>query len=510
MDRISIGQHLVSGFQGKSIPEEFKERVKQYKIGNVILFEHNVESKEQLAELCGELDRLITTETGIKPLICIDQEGGPVTRLKEDAALYPSAMAVAAGGNPQDAYIAGLNTARQLRAVGVNYDLAPVADVNSNPLNPVIGVRSYGDSPEAVSEFACQMLKGLQDGGVLASLKHFPGHGDTAVDSHLGLPTVDKSLEELEKCELMPFRAGIAAGAKSIMTTHILFPQLEPDNLPATMSRRIMTGLLRQKMGFDGLIISDCMMMAAIAKYYGTVNGTLAALNAGVDLVCICHDAALAGEAIERAELALGELDEAELQASLERILAAKRSFDEPAITLAEVGSEEARAHSRRMTQGAITLVNDAPFEFGESPMFLGCLRFRANIASSALNGSESFASELQKRFGGDALTTPQNPSDEEIKAIAAQCAGHSSVTLGLYNGTLFPGQLKLANALAELGIPLCCISLRSPYDLSGIPAQARTIAAYDYDKRTLDALCDALEGKLQMTGKLPVRLPKA
>lgn len=511
MDIHDIGQHMMSGFQGVEVPEAFAENVKRGKIGNVILFESNVAGKEQLCELCGRLDELITSETGERPLIAIDQEGGAVSRLKEDATVFPSAMAIAAGGDPSDAYKAGLHTGRELRAMGVNYDLAPVMDVNSNPMNPVIGVRSYGDSPEAVSRFGTQMMMGLRDGGVLSALKHFPGHGDTAVDSHLGLPTVDKSLDELERCELAPFRAGIEAGAPAVMTTHILFPKLEPDGLPATMSRRIITGLLRERMGYEGLIITDCLMMGAIVKYYGTIEGVLKALRAGVDLTCVSHDATLAREAIERVKLALeaGELYEDELKASTERIAAAKRALNKPQISLSDVGSAEARAESARMTRNALTLVKDAPFSLGERPMFLGCLRFRATMANSPEDASFSFSDELKARFGGGSLVTPQDPTDEQIAEIAAQCAGHSSITLGLYNGAIRQGQIRLARAVAALGIPVCLVSLRSPYDLSGAPDGVRAIAAYDYDRRTINVIGDALSGAMELTGRLPVKLPQ-
>lgn len=199
-----------------------------------------------------------------------------VSRLGADAAVVPSAMCVSATGEPRNAYLAGLITGRELSALGVNFDLAPVMDVNSNPHNPVIGVRSYGDAPETVSRYGVEMIRGLTEGGVLSCAKHFPGHGDTALDSHLSLPRVDKTLEELESCELAPFRAAIEAGVPAVMTTHILFPELEPDGVPATMSRRIITGILKERMGFKGLVVSDCMMMQAIQTYYGTVNGIVA------------------------------------------------------------------------------------------------------------------------------------------------------------------------------------------------------------------------------------------
>ena len=289
--REQIGQRLVTGFPGTELTEDFRRMVREYKISNVILFRENITDCAQLKQLCGEIQALVRRETGHGAFITADQEGGLVTRLPGDAVNVPGAMAIAATGDPENAYRAGLLTGRELRALGVNFDLAPSVDVNSNPENPVIGARSYGDTPQEVSRYANRMIRGLLDGGVLCSAKHFPGHGDTDTDSHLALPCVDKSMEELERTELLPFREAVRAGVPAVMTTHILFPQLEPEHLPATMSRRIMTGLLREQMGFDGLIVSDCMEMRAIKDHFGTVNGVVAAMAAGVDLVFISRHA---------------------------------------------------------------------------------------------------------------------------------------------------------------------------------------------------------------------------
>lgn len=501
--RIAMGQHLVTGFEGPAMTPEFIEQVREWKIGNVILFENNVVNCEQLRKLCADITRLITEETGIPPFITIDQEGGAVSRLKEDAAIFPGAMAVAAAGKPENARIAGRITGLELRSLGVNFDYAPVADVNNNPRNPVIGVRSYGDDPEKAAEYVIEMMRGLTEGGVLSSLKHFPGHGDTAVDSHLGLPKVDKSLEELEKCELLPFRRAIEAGAPAVMTAHILYPQLEPDDIPATMSRRIITGLLREKLGFDGLVVSDSMMMAAIAKYYGRLEGTLAAVRAGVDLVIVSHDAVLTGKAVAMLEQTVA--DDPEVKASTERILDFKRRMPAPIPT--EVGCAAHRNASRSITENAVTLVHDAPFALGDSPMFLGCYRFRPTLVSSPEDSSLSFAHELQKLLGGRALATPQNPAREEIDRILEACEGASSVTIGTYNGLLRPGQMELVRGAAELGLPCCCVALRNPYDLACLPDNVRTIAAYDYDVRTLPVIAEILSGRREARGRLPVKL---
>lgn len=207
-----VGQKLAAGFEGTRVPEDFRALVKRLKVGNVILFKRNIESAGQLRALCAELCALIEGETGRAPFIALDQEGGVVSRLSADCTLTPSAMALSAGGEEEDVAAAARIIGRELSALGVNMDLAPVLDVNSNPRNPVIGVRSFGGTPQRVAKLGAAYVRALQESGVIACVKHFPGHGDTDVDSHLGLPRIDKNLASLERCELAPFRAAIEAG----------------------------------------------------------------------------------------------------------------------------------------------------------------------------------------------------------------------------------------------------------------------------------------------------------
>ena len=271
--RALIGQKLVIGFDGTEIPDELRELVRHYRIGNVILFRRNTDTAAQTRRLCAEIRELILKETGYPPFIMIDEEGGMVTRMPRDIAPMPGNMAVAATGDPENAYTAARITARRLRRLGVNFNLAPVLDINSNPANPVIGVRSFGDTAERVITYASQAIRGYGEERFLCCGKHFPGHGDTATDSHLGLPRVGKTAEELRKTELKPFAAAVREGIPAIMTAHILYPEIEPEALPATMSRRIMTGLLREELGFEGLILSDCLTMNAIREHYGVGRG---------------------------------------------------------------------------------------------------------------------------------------------------------------------------------------------------------------------------------------------
>lgn len=509
--REMIGQKLVVGFPGTELDGEFIRLVEEYKVGNIILFRHNIESEEQLAALCAELRRRIRAATGAEPFITIDQEGGVVTRLPDDTTNPPGAMAVAAAGGEENAYEMGYLTGCRLRALGVDFDLAPVMDVNSNPDNPVIGVRSYGDDPAAVARYATAMMKGLTEGGVYASLKHFPGHGDTAVDSHIGLPCIDKSLEELEQRELIPFRAGIAAGAPAVMSTHILFPQLEPGGVPATMSRAIMTDLLRGRLGFEGLVISDCMEMQAIATHYGTVNGVLAAMNAGVDLVFVSHTAALAREAVVKAEEALaeGRMDRGQLEESARRILEHKARCAALGPVHGTPGAAQCRAAVNELRQKSVTAVQlpqgGLP-ALGETPLFLGCPDYRSTLASSAASGDFTFAEEMCRLAGaGQALVTPKDPTDAEIEAITAKAAGHSCLVLGTYNGHILKGQLALARALAATGLPMILVALRNPYDLAELPPHVAGLAAWEYTPAMFRALWPVLCGETPPQGRLPL-----
>ena len=505
-----LGQRLAAGFQGLEPPEEFLRLIKEYKVGNIILFRRNIQDGPQLKKLCATLRKVVEEETGVTPFITIDQEGGVVTRLPESEVNIPGAMAVAATGNPRNAYDMGLLTAQELRSCGVDFNLAPVMDINCNPDNPVIGVRSYGDTPERVAEYGSQMVRGLLDGGVYCSLKHFPGHGDTAVDSHLGLPCIDRSFDELMQRELKPFIAGIEAGAPAVMTTHILFPQIEPEHIPATMSRRIMTGLLREKLGFGGIIISDCMEMDAIKKFYGTVNGVLAAMKAGVDLVFVSQTPALAAEAMQNARRAAenGELDLAELDVSVQRMLEAKAQC--AAMQPKTLGDEAAcRARAEEVRAASITaahLPRGGMPALGDNPLFLGCADYRSTIASNVESSGFTFPEEMRRHADkGTALVTDKDPGDAEIAEVVSQAAAHSCIVLGTYNGHILQGQLRLAKALAATGLPMILVALRNPYDLRNMPDHVAALAGWEYTRPLLDALWPVLNGTARPTGKLPL-----
>jgi len=274
---------LLASFPGHQAPD-WITRWLERGLGGIVLFADNVREPEQVAELTSAL-------RGRRPdlVVAIDEEGGDVTRLEAaSGSSYPGNLALGSVDDVELTRAVAGAIAEELRAAGVTLNLAPVADVNSNPRNPVIGVRAFGARPELVARHVSAFVIGTQERGVAACAKHFPGHGDTALDSHLELPKVDDDRDELVAGPLLPFRAAVEAGVASIMTAHILAPAL--DSVPATLSEPVVNGLLRRELGFDGAIISDALEMKAISAHVGIDEGAVCALAAGVDALCIGHD----------------------------------------------------------------------------------------------------------------------------------------------------------------------------------------------------------------------------
>jgi len=419
----------------------------------------------------------------------------------------PGAMAISATEAPDNARKAAQITIRQLQGLGVNFNMAPVLDVNTNPANPVIGVRSIGDDPEKVAVFGEAAVRAYENTGVYCCGKHFPGHGDTNVDSHLGLPRVEKTIEELEQAELIPFRRCIEAGIPAIMSSHILFPNIETQNVPGTMSRTIITDLLKKRLGFQGLVFSDCLEMDAIQKYYGTANGTVAAIKAGIDLAEISATTSLMWDAAKAVNEAAerGEFDMDEIRESVEKILALKKSMVvQPEPDLCSLPEDWAAVQT--MLRQAITACGGQVPTLNENTFFCGCAVYRASLVGNPDANMCSFPEYMAAAFGGAAMVTAKNPEEDEIRKVAEMASHYEQIVLGTCNAHLFRGQLALAHALAATGKPLTIVALRNPYDIPELPDCACKIAAYDYSTPTFRALEEVFRGGT-MTGMLPVKL---
>jgi beta-N-acetylhexosaminidase len=320
-----IGQLFMLGFDGTDVSPEWAEVQARYKPGGMILFARNLEDPAQIIELTNGLQ----TRSPHSPLlIAIDQEGGRVSRLPTGFTIFPPCGLVGACRSEELAYAAAAVTAAELRAVGVNMNMAPVLDVHSNPDNPVIGDRAYGTEPDMVAELGLAAMRGLQGKGVVACGKHFPGHGDTGTDSHKELPVVKASAEVLFERELPPFRRAIANGLASIMTAHVVYPALDAER-PATLSPAILTGLLRTQLGFDGVVVTDDLEMRAISDHHGIGDAAVQAFLAGADILLICknHDRTVAAMEAVRKAVESGIIPPDRLDTSVRRIIQLKRKF---------------------------------------------------------------------------------------------------------------------------------------------------------------------------------------
>lgn len=505
------GHKLVAGFEGTTLPSSMIHLVREHKVSNVILFRRNVESRKQLRDLCENIQTLVQQETGAPALITIDQEGGAVSRLPQEYTVFPSQMAIAASGHPQNAYDAARMTSRQLLELGINFNLAPVMDLNINRNNPVIGSRSYGDLPKTAADFGAEAIRGYRESGVFAAAKHFPGHGDTAVDSHVGLPIVNKTLNEMWETELLSFAAAINAGVPAIMISHILYPKLQKDPLPATMSRDIVTGLLKGEMNFSGLAISDCMMMDAIMKYYGVVDGCVASAMAGMDLIFVSHSPDLAAKAAEgvRDMILSGSISESEFLRSEHKVLDTKRETlkaNRSPVSAREIGTM--RNKSFAIAREALSLWGtDILPDIGSNPLFIGSPLARAGYASDADAAYLSFPDQLSSATSGQAYVLHHKLSEEDISAICLAGKTSSAFILGVQENCLGQEEQTLLKKLCKQSKPIICVTLRTPYPLYQLPEGAIGLAAFDYSQDSLEVLSLAFTGLLKPSGKMPVQL---
>lgn len=505
-----IGQKFVIGFPGYELNDEVKEIIRKYKIGNIILFKENLKDEKQIKELCADIKEFILSVTGYLPFIMIDQEGGMVARLPENMGNIPGAMAVSATGDPHNAYIAGFYTGLQLKELGINFNLAPVMDINSNSSNPIIGCRSYGETPERVSKYALQMAKGLDDARVLSCAKHFPGHGDVSKDSHVTLPCVNKTLDELEKVELIPFMSAVKNNVPAIMSAHILFPEIEKEKIPATMSRKILTDILREKMGFEGLILTDCLEMQAIKKFYGVKEGALAAVKAGADIIMVSHTPSYMDEIIPqiKSEIENGSLSAESLKDSAERIIVYKERYLKE--SSAETISDELREKIETIRKESITLVSKAeyPLQADEKTLFISPRPFNVGLVGNVKEDvPSSFCEILAENFGAKALVISEDPSEEEIEKAADLASKSSFVVIGTYNAHVFRGQLKLLEKVLSVNPKAAVFALRNPYDLRDIPDNVWKYAAFEYTLPMINLIGKLLNNEIRVIGKLPVKI---
>jgi len=500
------------------------EMIAKYHVGGIIYFTwaHNTRDPHQIADLSNGIQKAsLSRPRGLPVLVATDQEHGIVCRIGAPATLFPGAMAIGAGGSLGDARTLGRISGAELRAMGVNQDYSPDADVNVNPANPVIGVRSFGADPDAVAGLVTAEVKGYQSSQVAATAKHFPGHGDTAVDSHFGFPVITHSREVWEALDAVPFRAAVKAGIDSIMTAHIMVPALDDSGDPATLSHPILTGILRGELGYDGVVITDSLQMEGVRQKYGDDRVPVLALKAGVDQLLNPPSLDVAWNAVLKAVQG-GELTEARLDESILRVLRLKARlglFEDAYAGRAgvdrTVGTGAHLAAAARIAERTTTLLVNSAGLLPLSRRTHGkVLVVGADPASpSGTTGPPTgvLAAALgELGFTATARSTGTEPSAAVVSAAVAAAREADAVVVATYNVTASGSQKTLVQQLVATGKPVVAVAVRNPYDVAQLPSVSAYLASYSWTDVELRAAARVIAGRVRPRGKLPVAVQRA
>ncbi len=518
----AAGQQFLLTFEGREAPpQQFLEVLRRHHVGGVVLFRHkNMGNLAELRGLTHALQRA-ATESGQPPLlIAADQEGGQLIAVDQTTP-FPGNMALGAAGSEKLAYRVGRALGKELSAVGINVDFAPVCDVNSNPLNPVIGTRSFGEDPKLVARLSAALIRGLQSAGVAATAKHFPGHGDTSSDSHHNAPIVKHDAKRIRSVELVPFRAAVKSGVRLVMTAHIVMPALNggSNELPATLSPQILRDLLRRKMRFNGVVVSDALDMHAMEQGPGYVAETMAAVAAGIDLLLFNHDLSRVEPAWSNLVQAArrGLLSSNEMHASARRIMALKNWISrQPQEALSIIGCDEHLQLAQEVARKSVTLVRDTarllPLRIATEEKIAVAIPRPEDLtpADTSSYVKPALADALRRYHPRvDEFSFGMSPAAEEIGALSERLAKYDVVVLGTINATAHPAQARLVQKLIKQGTRMITVALRMPYDIAAYPEAATYVCTYSILPPAMEALAEALFGRIAFIGSLPVSIPK-
>jgi beta-N-acetylhexosaminidase len=511
-DALALARGVIcAGFDGSTAANAPLDALRSFGPGAIILFGRNAGTAGDVRELVAAL-RAIANPA---PLIAVDQEGGRVERLRDGVAALPSAMAVGAAGDVALTQRLGMLLGRDLSRLGITVDLAPVADLALRPNSRVIGTRAYGDDPERVAAFAGAFARGLERSGVAAALKHFPGHGSTGEDSHDASPHVRADAATLRARDLVPFARSVAAGAASIvLTTHVVVEALDPQR-PATLSRAILTDLLRGELRFDGVVATDCLEMHAIAAGIGTVHGAVEALAAGADLLLISHHLELAHGAAEAiaAAVAGGHIPLRRLQEAYARVYDLRARLAANPTAPAEEIDEHAPLEA---SQRAVTAVTGDPrLRAGKAVTvisFEGQLTDNAAASGNATGtaSAPSLSGALRRRgWKSEVMRVPLDPADEDLDLLLEHvpALGDREFVVVTRDAHLSPAQTDAVARILALAPHALIVSARSPFDALLWPAARRVICIYGDGGIAFEGCADVLSGRVPLRGTLPVRL---
>jgi beta-N-acetylhexosaminidase len=513
LDKLSLEQRVAQMFivnlYGSQLTEAGRNFLTRQQPGGVVLLPENVTTPDEVTNLTNSYQQTITGAGGLPLFIAVDQEGGTISHLSKGFTTFPVMSLLTATGDTDLAERVGQAMAQEMRAVGANMDLAPVADLETNPNNPIIKRRAFGNDPQMTSPILAAFIKGMQGESVMATAKHFPGHGDSSTDSHTSLPVIPLIRERLESVELAPFRAAIAADVSTVMVAHIWYPALEPQkDLPASMSHNVVTGLLRDEMGYQGLVVTDALDMDAIDTVYSYPNAALTAIKAGVDLVISAHvslDAQAAGIQAVIDAVKSGVIPEERINESVSRILAAKAKYGlmnwqalDPTTVSDRLGLDAHAPLVDEIFEKGVTVAFDKnhviPFQAGKKVgvIFPGA---RPQIQKDCLgNGALVMA-----------LAVYSSPSDDDIASAKRLAEQMDTVVVFTQNADVNSREQALVKALPP--DKTIAVALASVYDWTTYPQVSGYVLTYSPLPQAVPAVCGVLFGKIPANGKLSIKM---
>ena len=503
-----IGKIMMIGIPGTSLDEETKDLLLEVKPGSTILFSRNIESPKQVKKLIDDINNLMP----FKPAIAVDQEGGIVTRLKDGFTVSPGTMAITATGNSENCKQIAKIMAKEMKALGINWNLAPVVDINNNPNNPGIGVRSFSDDAEIVVEYATKFVEGMREEGVMSCLKHFPGKGRVNVDAHVDLPELGISKEELMKTELKPFKE---VPADSIMPSHIFITALQKDKKPCSLSKEILIDLARTELKYEGVLLSDDLGMGGVSNYFTPEEAAIESLKTGMDVLMYCHDTNIQKKVkkylVEKVNNSI-ELQK-RVDESYERFeIFRKKAIIEKEVSIEKIGSEENLSLIEKVTDESITAIleeNILPLNYSEIQNVLSIKLTRlVQVEDGPESGIPYVAKYVHEKSKSDFFSFNANVSENDAEIIINKINFKGLTVLFSENAHLYSGQKKLISELAQKCEKFILIALRNPYDVF-IPNVKNKLLTYGYQDISQKSLIKVLEGKISPKGKIPVIITK-
>ena len=514
--REKLGQLIMVGFENTEFDEHLRTIIEDYKIGNFIYYASNCKNPKQIINLTKSIYSSTKKNIGIFPLISIDQEGGIVARIKNNVTNCPGLMTISSTNNPKNAYIISKIISKELSLMGINMNLSPCLDVNNNINNPVIGVRSFGDDPKNVSIYGENYIKGLQeDKNLIATAKHFPGHGDTNIDSHLGLPIIKHDLKHLENIEIVPFKNAINSDVKSIMMAHIIFEKM--DNIPSSLSEKIMN-YLRKNLNFNGIIISDSMMMSAVKNLYDIEKSSVMGIKNGLDIILLHVSLDEQIKCIKSLENAVnnGEISMDIIDEKVERILKIKeeireniennfekKNVDEIYEILSK--NENDQKIAQEIVDNSLTIIKGKKFIKKNKVLIIG-----TDYNYTSINDKYCITDEIKKRnIEMDTITININPENEN--EILEKIEKYEQIVFLCYLINKYNKQLDLLKKIIKKckneNIELFIIDTRNPYDYLELKEADNFACMYEYTTISVNTIIKYLNGEIEANGILPIQL---